>query len=131
MARPINRFLRAALIAELALAMPVPSFAQGVDKYQEVRKPGVQPRTAPTKPAAKPAEPAEPAPPATPPALDRQPLVIELMRKAQAREDENGFCLRTNWSDPSGGNAPAFFDRQAAGDTWVITSNRACTFGRI
>jgi len=57
-----------------------------------------------TTPAAAPAQPAAPKPqpgatPASPAPTDQQAQVRELVRKAEAREAENGFCARVKWPD--------------------------------
>ena len=97
----------AALIAAFALAMPVPTLAQGIDKYQDVPKPRVAPAPAPPKARAAPVF------------IEQQPLVVEVMRKAQAKEAENGFCARTNWRTLTPQETDAAFDRDVTGSRRV------------
>jgi hypothetical protein len=82
--------------AAIAAVISYPALAQSPEKFERVvpakSQPAV-PRPAPAKPAVKPAE---PAPPAVVP-LDQQPLVAELMRKAESGEQENGICDRGGW----------------------------------
>ena len=135
MTRLLNGFSSAALTAALALASPSPSLAQGADKYQEMPKPKAQPRPAPAKPAAKPSEPTQPASPPARLPLEQQPLVVEVRRKAQAQEKENGFCATTNWPIRSTRQeANAYNDRRIAGETEVafvtFSGTPLCVFQR-
>ena len=78
----MRRGMRSRLVALVVLgietAIATPSPAQNPEKFE---------RVVPAKP--------QPGPPPAP--ADRQAMVRELMRKAQANERENGFCARVTW----------------------------------
>jgi hypothetical protein len=82
--KPARRMLRAfAFAAICATAFAVTAKAQSPEKFE---------RVAPAKP--------QPAPSAAPRSGD--PLMNEVIRKAQGREREDGFCARVSWPVTAG-----------------------------
>src|SRR5688572_16896610 len=110
-----------------ALALPWHAQAQSPEKFEQV-VPRAQP--AAPKPRAVPVKPPEPAPTPAAPAplpLDQQPPVVELKRKAQAKEAENGFCLQTGWPDVSRATR---LDVITAGQADLWLGDKACGLTR-
>jgi hypothetical protein len=66
-----------------------------------------------------PSPPGQPAPPATPPAVD--PLAAEIMRKASAGEDENGFCAGVSWPPGDAASYTAWLEAAVVGSSKVNT----------
>jgi hypothetical protein len=99
-----HRPCSSALILGVALSLSLgAAHAQSPEKFEQVA-PRAQPAAPKPQPRAAPAKPPEPAPTPAAPALvplDQQPPVVELKRKAKAKEAENGFCLGVSWPHPS------------------------------
>jgi len=77
----------------LLLFAAEPASAQSPEKFEQVVPQKRQPSSSATKP---PARAPEPAPPRN---TDPAALTKELVRKAGANEEENGFCATTNWRE--------------------------------
>ena len=119
--RSLQRQLIGGTLALLLAVFAVPTAAQNPEKFERV----VPPKPQPAAPRAAPAKPA-PGPPAAVP-TEQQPLVVELKRKAVAKEAENGFCAGTGWpmrkNDEAGRAAfAAFLDQAVEGNAQLAVT---------
>jgi hypothetical protein len=88
----------------------------------------------PGQPAPPPDRPAPPArPPVRPPAADRDPLIDELLRKANAGESEGNFCARVSWPPGNSTTYVAWLEAAVVGSTKANTFKGGvdCQFDRV